>query len=161
VFLRTRSHKVINMNEEEHDMRERRRQKGESYNKGDTMSKRMIKLEKELEERKQDIIDKNLLDTRIYGKPLGCGQLVKRVKGTLNKIKTLEKRIEKEQKTKDNKLRRKWIGSRDRRTLNDIRHNIDRGNTSTEATGGWDNRYRGSHNSRMHARAEVKRGKKE
>jgi len=152
------------MNEEEHDlfeMRERRRQKGESYNKGDTMDKRITKLEKELKERKQDVLDKNLHDVRIYGKPLGCGQLVKRVQMTLNKIETMEKRIEKEQKTKDTKLKRKWISSRDRRTLNNIRHNHDSGNTSVESSGQWDNRYRGSHNSRIQARKENKRGKKE
>ena len=80
---------------------------------------------------------------------------------TLNKIERLNKRIEKEQKTKDDRLKRKWISSKDRRTLNDIRHNKDEGNTSTEIFSAWDNRYNGSHNSRIQARAEVKRGKKE
>ena len=157
------------MNEEEYDlfeMQERRRQKSEAYNKsrrvknkGDTMNKRMIKLENELEERKQAILDKNANDIRIFGKPLGCSELHRRVFVTLGKIDKLEKRIEKEQKAKDEKLRNKWMRSRDRRTLNDIRHNMDEGNTSAERSGAWDNRFRGSGSSRREAKAHFKRGR--
>ena len=157
------------MNEEEYDlfeMQERRRQKSEAYNKGrrvknkgDTMNKKMTKLENELEERKQAIIDKNQKDIRIFGKPLGCSGLHRRVFVTLGKIDRLEKRIEKEQKVKNEKLRNKWMRSRDRRTLNDIRHNMDEGNTSQERSGAWDNRFRGSVSSRREAKAHFKRGR--
>ena len=110
-------------------------------------------MKKELKERKKNLEEKILSDTKIYGKPLGNKVLQDKVDATKRKIERQKESIAKLQKKLDERnLRKHKLSSWDRKVLNTIRSNDSRINTGTENTYRYDNRFSGSGNSRRQAK---------
>jgi len=109
----------------------------------------MIALKKELKERRKVLVKKIETDVEIYGKPLGNKGLQDKVDATKRKITRLKESM----KNHEEKLNQKHkLSNWDNRVLSAIRGNQRVLNTSSTNNYRFDNRFRGSSNSRKEAR---------
>ena len=119
---------------------------------------KMNDLKKELKERRKNLEEKILSDTKIYGKPLGNKVLQDKVDATKRKITRQKESIAKlKAKIDATNLKKHKLSKWDRKVLNTIRSNDPRVNTGTENNYRYDNRLNGSSNSRRQARKYFRR----
>jgi hypothetical protein len=113
----------------------------------------MNDLKKELKERKKNLEEKILSDTQIYGKPLGNKVFQDKVDATKRKIARHQESIDKLQKKLDDRnMKKHKLSTWDNRVLDAIRGKSSVHNTQSENTYRYDQRFRGSGNSRRQAK---------